>query len=72
MSDGISRGLRPKEATAFLRTFRRSGGTVRLTTSNHLLWELPDGRRHRTGLTMRSRSWKCNELLLRRMMGGGS
>ena len=51
MALGINKDL---EKTA--RQVIRSGGTVKITGSNHVLWDLPDGSRLRTGLTMSSRT----------------
>jgi hypothetical protein len=40
-----------KELEKLARQVRRAGGSVKVTKSNHLIWEL-NGRIVRTGLTM--------------------
>ncbi len=40
-----------KELEKLAREVRRAGGSVRVTKSNHLIWEL-NGKIVRTGLTM--------------------
>lgn len=44
---GINKDLEP-----LARRFRKAGGTVAITRSNHVRWTTPDGRIIRTGLTM--------------------
>jgi hypothetical protein len=51
MGLGISKDLEP-----LVRAWRRLGGTVEVTGSNHVKWTMPDGSVLRTGLTMNSRS----------------
>ena len=47
MALGINKDLEP-----LARRVRHEGGQVHINRRNHVVWEMPDGSRLRTGLTM--------------------
>lgn len=43
-----------KDLEQLARKVRKAGGHVRITRRNHVAWQMPDGTRILTGLTMSS------------------